>query len=194
LAQILVKEKLKPRMVNTKDRATQSFKWISMVMLILALANCKSVCDKVTCLHSGSCDEKTVSCNCQGQYDGVTCDTLCSIGYEGDHCDTLSKAKFLGSWDYTAISIKDTASGAISFIDLSGAGNYANMTMFNFNNKHYKVKCTIQSKTSFLIDEYSTGGKPNAQVSASANLKDPNTLILYLNEDGINYQATCKRH
>jgi hypothetical protein len=170
--------------------------FLILASLLLLIPSCKSVCDKVTCLNSGTCDEATGLCKCQGQFSGPTCDTLCPIGYEGSHCDTLSKTKFFGTWDCT---VPNTSGGTTSFVvkivDDLGPTNWSYMFIQNFNNHGYSVMCNMLGKKKFEInDQKSTGTSIKYQVSGSGQLQNDSTLIVYINEDGVNYQATCKRH
>lgn len=158
--------------------------FLTTIILLLAVG-CHR-CDN--CLHGGSCDGNG-GCSCVDPWSGRNCDTSCVLGLEGYNCATPSKVKFFGVWNCTS---KDPLGNSQSYqIKFSDTTNAVKMVMQNFNNKGYKVVCTLTGKEKFDVQEqFSTGGL-RATVSGNAILRG-GTLTLYITEDGATYFGTAK--
>ena len=137
-------------------------------------------CDN--CMHGGTCSGNT--CSCPDPYSGNNCDTSCTLGFEGYQCQTYSRTRFLGTWNCTS---NDPLGNTLSFqmVLASDSLQPVQMAMHNFNNKGYKVICTMTGKYKFDIQpQISTG--IHASVSGNGLLRG-NALTVYITEDGIAY-------
>lgn len=155
-----------------------------ITLLLLAAAGCHR-CDQ--CQHGGTCAGN--GCSCPDPYSGRNCDTTCQLGLEGYNCATPSKIKFFGIWNCTS---KDAMGNSQSYqITFSDTTNAVKMVMQNFNNKGYKVVCTLTGKEKFDVQQqFSTGGL-RATVSGNATLRG-GSLTMYITEDGATYFGTAK--
>jgi hypothetical protein len=151
-----------------------------LVSVILMIA---SSCHKCDCLHGGTCEG--TKCSCPDPYSGTKCDTSCALGYEGYLCSTFSKAKFYGTWDCTS---NDPLGNSQSYqiVFTNNPAQPTQMYLVNFNNKGYKITCTLTGKYKFdVTQQFSTGGL-HASVSGYA-IQRGNKLTLYITEDGTDY-------
>lgn len=157
-----------------------------MTTIILLLAAGCHRCDN--CLHGGSCAGS--GCSCLDPWSGRNCDTSCQLGLEGYQCATPSKNKFFGTWNCTS---KDAMGNSQSYqITFSDTTNAVRMVMKNFNDKGYKVICTMTGKEKFDISEQFSSGGLRATVSGNAIMRS-GTLTLYITEDGASYFGTAKQ-
>ncbi len=162
------------------------FVTLMMTIILLLAVGCKR-CDN--CLHGGSCGANG-GCSCVDPWSGRNCDTSCTLGYEGYNCATYSKTKFFGTWNCTS---KDPAGNSTSFtITFTDNGAQpVQMYMTNFNDKGYRVTCTLTGKEKFDIQQQFSVGGLRATVSGNAILRG-GTLTLYITEDGATYFGTAK--
>ena len=114
---------------------------------------------------------------------------MCTLGYEGYHCGTLSKTKFFGTWNCTSSDpAGNNQTYQITFTD--DAAFPEGMYLSNFNNKGYKVLCTLTGKYKFDINSQTSIGSLHANVSGNAILRGT-TLTLYITEDGVSFFGTA---
>ena len=152
-------------------------------ILLLAGSGCSKSCGG-DCLHGGSCSDGV--CSCVNNWFGDHCDTLCTLGYEGRYCATLSRTKFIGTWNCQS----NGQSFQIYFTPDTLQPVYMNLR--NFNGKGYSVYCTLTGFSQFDINQQISTGLIHAAVSGSAQM-DGGKLILYLNEDNVQYFGTATK-
>ncbi|MCW3128356.1 MAG: hypothetical protein JWO03_4014 [Bacteroidetes bacterium] len=153
--------------------------------VIMVIASSCHKCDN--CLHGGTCAPN--GCSCPDPWSGRNCDTSCALGYEGYHCATFSKQKFYGTWDITS---NDPLGNSQSYqmVFSNNPAQPTQMYLSNFNNKGYRISCTLTGKYKFDIPQQTSTNGLHASVSGYA-IQRGDKLTIYVTEDGSDYFGTA---